>query len=79
MTWIGSGAVAALDGLMLSLFLMLPPETTEAGWSLTDTLLVIKVAIGVLAGAVGVLAVTAAAKNEQEPRRNTSSRPRPCR
>ena len=59
--WIGSGAVAAFDGLMLLLFLMLPPGTTESGWTLTDTLLVIKVVIGVLAAAVGALAVTVAA------------------
>jgi hypothetical protein len=66
-TFIGSGAVAAFDGLTLLFFLMLPPETTEAGWSFTDTLLVIKVAIGVSAGVVGTLAVTAAAKNDKNP------------
>ncbi len=71
--------MAALDGLMLSLFLMLPPETTEAGWSLTDTLLVIKLAIGVLAGAVGVLADTAAAKNDKNPEGTRHLGPRPCR
>jgi hypothetical protein len=70
LTWVGSGAVAAFDGLNLvvnRLFVMFGIDASEAGWSLFDTVLVIKVVIGVLAAAVGALAVTAAAKDNQKP------------
>ena len=45
-TWLGAGAVAAFDGLML-------------GWGATDTLLVVEVAIGVVAAVVGAAALAA--------------------
>ncbi len=70
LTWVGSGAVAAFDGLNLvvnQLFVLFGVGASEASWSLIDTILVIKVVIGVLAAAVGVLAVTAAAKDDQKP------------
>ena len=37
------------------------------GWSVTDTVLVIKVLIGVLAAGVGAVAVIAAARDDQAP------------
>jgi hypothetical protein len=39
----------------------------EWGWTVTDSFLVIKVLIGVLAAAVGAVAVTAAARDDQAP------------
>jgi hypothetical protein len=69
LTWVGSGALAAFDGLTLvlnKLSFMLGTHLSEPGWSLTDTVLVIKVVIGVLAAAVGALSVTAAVKDNQE-------------
>jgi hypothetical protein len=66
LTWVGSGALAAFDGLNLvlnQLFRMFGMDAAEADWSLIDTVLVIKVVIGVLA-AVGALAVTGAAKDQ---------------
>jgi hypothetical protein len=57
LTWIGSGAMAAFDGLALLLFIVLGPDADGAGWGLTDTALVIKVVVGLLAGAVCALAV----------------------
>lgn len=69
LTWLGSGALVAFDGfaLMLNqLFLMFGTNASEA-WSLTNTVVVIKMLIGVLAAAVGALAVTAAAKENQKP------------
>jgi hypothetical protein len=68
--WVGSGALAAFDGLNLvlnALFVMFGADASEPGWSLADTALLIKVVIGVLAAAVGALAVTAAAKDNQKP------------
>jgi hypothetical protein len=70
LTWVGSGAMAAFDGLNLvlnQLFVIFGTDASDPGWSLTDTVLVIKVVIGVLAAAVGALAVTAAAKDNQKP------------
>lgn len=64
LTWIGSGALASFDGLTVVLnriFVMFGTDAAEPGWSLMDTALVIKVVIGVLAAAVGALAVAAAA------------------
>lgn len=62
LTWIGSGALAAFDGLMLTLnrLLMFGAAASEPGWSVTDTVLLTKVLVGLLAAAVGVLAVRAA-------------------
>jgi hypothetical protein len=66
LTWVGSGAVAAFDGLALLLFVVLGTDAADASWGLTDTVLLIKVVIGVLAAAVGGLAVVAAAKDNLE-------------
>jgi hypothetical protein len=70
LTWVGSGALVAFDGLNLvvnRLVVLVGTGASEAGWSPTDTVLVIKVRIGLLAAAVGALAVTAAAKVNQKP------------
>jgi hypothetical protein len=68
LAWVGSGSLAAFDGLELmlnQLFLMSGTGASEPGWSLADTVLVIEVVIGVLCAAVGALAVTAAAKDDR--------------
>jgi hypothetical protein len=57
--------MVAFDALVLVLFVAFRPEAAQAGWSLTDTLVAVKVIVGVLAAAVGVLAVTAAAKDQE--------------
>jgi hypothetical protein len=49
------------------LFLMFGVDASQPGWSLADAVLVIKVVIGVLAAAVGALAVRAAAKDDRKP------------
>jgi hypothetical protein len=70
LTWLGSGALAAFDGLALGLnelFFVLGVGAAQPGWSPADTVVVIKVLIGVLAAAVGVLAVTAAARTISTP------------
>jgi hypothetical protein len=61
LTWIGSGAMAAFDGLALVFFLLLGTDAGQSGWGLTDTTMAIKVVIGLAAGAVGARAVVAAA------------------
>jgi hypothetical protein len=61
-TWLGSGALAGFDGFVVTLnalFVMFGADTPAAGWSPIDTVVAIKVVIGVLAAAVGALAVTA--------------------
>jgi len=70
LTWLGSGALAAFDGLNL-LLLVFGLGGSEVGWSLLDTVLLGKVLIGVLTGALGVLAVTAAAKQTGKPGGNS--------
>ncbi|HSL15003.1 MAG TPA: hypothetical protein VK962_01880, partial [Actinomycetota bacterium] len=70
LTWVGSGAMVAFDGFNLvinRLFVLFGMDTSGPGWSLIDTVLVIKVVIGVLAGTVGALALAAAAKDSHEP------------
>jgi hypothetical protein len=65
LTWVGSGALVAFDGLLLvanGLFSMFGTALLEADWAPIDTVLVIKTSVGVLAAAVGGVAVTAAAK-----------------
>ena len=62
LTWVGSGALAAFDGLAAVLASLLRGTDASApAWGLTDTVLVIKVVIGLLAGVLGALAVAAAA------------------
>jgi hypothetical protein len=66
LTWLGSAALAGFDGLWLmlnQLFAMFGSPASE-GWSAIDTVVAIKVLIGMLAAAVGALAVTAAATDE---------------
>jgi hypothetical protein len=66
LVWIGSGALAAFDGLTLTLnrlVVMLGTDGAESAWGLADTVLVIKVGIGVLTAAVGALAVRAATRH----------------
>jgi len=66
LTWVGSGSLAAFDGLTLMLNqLMSGTGASGSGWSLAGTVLVIEVVIGVLCAAVGALAVTAAAKDDR--------------
>jgi hypothetical protein len=69
LTWLGSGAMVAFDGfwLMLNqLFAMFGTDASEPGWSLIDTVVVIKLLIGMLAAAVGAMAVTAGATDEHD-------------
>jgi hypothetical protein len=68
--WLGSGALVAFDVLTVvlnRLFLMFGTTLPEADWAPIDTVLLIKGVIGVLAAVLGVLALTAAAKNHREP------------
>ena len=70
LTWLGSGALVAFDAFILmftSLPMLFGEIVAEWGWSVTDTVLVIKVLIGVLAAGVGAVAVTAAARDDQAP------------
>jgi hypothetical protein len=70
LTWLGSGAMAGFDGFVLilnQLFVMLAPDVSEPGWNPIDTVVAIKVVIGLLAAAVGALAVTAAAMDQHDP------------
>jgi hypothetical protein len=61
LAWVGSGSLAAFDGL--EFFLTFGTGLSGSGWSRADTVLVIEVVIGVLCAAVGALAVTAAVKD----------------
>jgi hypothetical protein len=65
LAWVGSGSLAAFDGL--ELFLAFGTGLSGSEWSLTDTVLVIEVAIGVLCAALGALAVTSAARDDHTP------------
>jgi hypothetical protein len=68
LAWVGSGSLAAFDGLELMLNqLMSGAGASGPGWSLAGTVLVIEVVIGVLCAAVGAVAVTAAARDDQKP------------
>jgi len=80
LTWVGSGALFAFDGFTLvinKLFLVFGADTSEPGWSLFDTALVIKALIGVSAAVVGAMAVTAATREAKRPRapRRHAARP----
>ena len=75
--WVGSGALIAFDVLTVvlnRLVLMFGTTVPESDWAPIDTVLVVKGVIGVLAGALGVLAVTAAAKNHRDPAGNPAER-----
>lgn len=66
LTWLGSGALVAFDGLMTvlnKLFVIFGAAGSTSAWSPLDTALVVKLVVGVLAAAVGALALTAAAKD----------------
>lgn len=70
LTWAGSGALAAFDGLNFTLkllFAMFGAAGSGLGWSLTDTLVTIKVVIGISAAVVGGLVVKAALADAAEP------------
>ncbi len=73
LAWVGSGSLAAFDGL--ELFLTFGTGLSGSGWSLADTVLVIEVAIGVLCAAVGALAVTSAGDNRERSRPAASACP----
>jgi len=67
LTWIGSGALVGFDLLTVvinRLFFLIGTTPPEAEWAPIDTVLVIKVLVGVLAAAVGVRAVRSAAAND---------------
>jgi hypothetical protein len=69
LTWLGSGAMTAFDGLVLTFSAVLPQlgvAAAGAGWGLTDTVHLVKVLIGVLTAAVGVIAFTAANRAVRE-------------
>lgn len=65
LVWIGSGALVAFDALSFllnGLFALAGTDAmADASWGLTDTFLVAKVLAGVLAAAVGVVAVESGA------------------
>jgi hypothetical protein len=78
LTWLGSGALAGFDGFVVTLnelLVMVGADASEAGWRLIDTVVLIKVVIGVLAAAVGALAVIAAAREDQKPGGSRSHAP----
>jgi hypothetical protein len=67
LTWVGSGALVAFDVLTVvvnRLFYVFGSPPPEADWAPADTLLVIKVLVGVLAAVVGVLVVRSAAHGD---------------
>jgi hypothetical protein len=67
LTWVGSGALVAFDVLTVvvnRLFYVFGSPPREADWAPADTLLVIKVLVGVLAAVVGVLVVRSAAHGD---------------
>jgi hypothetical protein len=69
LVWLGSGALAAFDGLNLALnrlFVVVGAEVSNPDWYLIDTALVVKVVIGALAAAVG-LATVMVARSTQRP------------
>lgn len=64
-TWLGSGALVAFDALVLTankVSLAFAADYPEPWWTLSDTVIVVKLLIGVLAAAIGVVALAAAAK-----------------
>lgn len=69
LTWIGSGALAAFDGLILVFYVLLGTDGSDTGWGATDTVIVAKVLVGVLAGLVGAVAVATAANDDARPHR----------
>lgn len=80
LTWVGSGALAAFDALMLTLnrlFLALGAAPPAPDWGPSDTAMAIKVVIGVLAAAVGALAIHAAARDDQSQGSSATARPSP--
>ena len=75
--WAGSGALIAFDVLTVvlnRLVSMLGTTLSASDWAPIDTVLVLKGVVGVLAAVLGVLAVTAAAKNHGEPAGNPPER-----
>jgi hypothetical protein len=79
LVWVGSGALVVFDGLSFllnGLFAYAGAEaTSDATWQPTDTVLVAKVLLGVLAAAVGVLALrSAAASHDGDPAGGSADR-----
>lgn len=69
LTWVGSGALVAFDVLTVvgnRLFYVFGSQPPEADWAPADTVLVIKVLVGVLAAVVGLLAVRSAAHRDHQ-------------
>lgn len=81
LTWLGSGAMAAFDGLGIVLFVLLGADLPGAGWGLADTVLAVKATVGLLAAAVGTSAVVAAAggmkRQDRFPEHTTAGPTRP--
>jgi hypothetical protein len=63
LAWLGSGALAAFDGLTVvlnELYFAFGANDPATGWSIVDTILLIKVVLGLLAAATATVAVRAA-------------------
>ena len=63
LVWLGSGALVAFDGLALVANHLLLAADASPAWPPHDSVIVGKTLVGALAAAVGVLAVTAAARH----------------
>jgi hypothetical protein len=69
LTWLGSGAMAAFDTFTLGLngvFAAFGDLGSDYDYSGADAVVVVKIVVGLLAAAVGVVALVAAARNERE-------------
>ena len=66
LTWIGSGAIAAFDGLNLAFNQLLGgigDGASTVRWGMTESVLAAKVVVGLVAAAAGIRAVATAARN----------------
>jgi hypothetical protein len=69
LTWLGSGAMTAFDTFTLglnSLFAALGDMGSDYDWSGADAVVVIKIFVGLLAAAIGVVALLAAARDDPD-------------
>jgi hypothetical protein len=67
LTWLGSGAMAAFDALTMGLngvFVAFGDAGTDYDWSGADAVVVVKIGLGLLAAAIGVVALVAAGRND---------------
>ena len=65
LTWVGSGALVAFDGLVVvvtRLFALVGTDSEETAWAPVDLVLVVKAVIGVAAAVVGFLVARTAAE-----------------